>query len=155
MKTYKFITESDTLTEKDAMNDSFKKAIAVLFQAELGKVSPADYAKAIKTIIDAGDMKEISTAIIDSVRGTVNATAQTLGIAAEATAEPVAETPAEEAAETPAEEAAEHAEGGEEAGTEAAEGEAVPAPAPVAAEAVEGKVVTESRISVMAGYYLD
>ena len=146
MKSFSEYIEENTISEGDAMKGPFKDAIAVLFQAKLGKVSPADYAKAIKTVIDADDMSKISEAIINSVRGTVNETAQTLGIAEEATEEPAAE----EAEEAPVEEAPV-----EEAPVEEAPAEApAPAPAPVP-ESVQGTVVTESRISRMAEYYLD
>jgi len=143
---------SDFILEKDAMTDKFKTAIATLYQAQLGKVTPADYASAIKTVIDAGDMQAISTAIIDSVREKISAQAQSIGISAEATPAPVEEAPAEvpteptaeeqaahEASESPAEEAAEHAPGGSEVGTEEAEGE----------------VKAESYLMNMANYFVE
>lgn len=131
---------SDFLLEKDMIKPEFKDAIALLFQAKPGQVDAAKYAKAVKLIIDAGDIDELKKELMDAVRDKVTAQAQTLGISTEAA--PVEEVPAEapaeempaeeptaeeqaahEAAETPAEEAAEHAPGGSEEGTEAAEGE--------------------------------
>lgn len=167
MKTYRFVTES-TLTEAKDI-DVLKKAVATVVNFDVKQFQNKEATKALadafRTMVTSQDLGigSFLEKILPQIKAEADAAKITMeetetpeeaaGETEEVAAEPTAEeNAAHEAEETPAEETAEHAEGGSEAGTEAAEGEV---PKAESVKIPEEKVVTESLVTRMAEYFLD